>query len=338
MTIQLSVLVAIKDVAQFLPQCLESLHTQTLQEAEFILVDDGSRDHSRQICEEYVRKDPRFQIIVHEKNQGCVVTRADAIERASGEFAIILDGDDYILDATSLAELAEIARRENVDILRYSADTRTIDGQIDEGWQRVFARQGEPKEGAAEILKQLYMDHAYPYSIICVCYRMAVLKRMLTYVKREFLVVSEDAYQHFLIASLSQSYKGVRTRPFYQYRVGSGVSTGTSTMPKFRQYLLGAQVPQWLREFLQVHPIESGVADACIRSLEDSLMESLVVKFQELPDAEKPEAFALVAQGTNAALFYQHLQAQGPSNRELYRVPAKRLFRAWIKALLGKTK
>ena len=64
----LSVIVAIYNVATYLQNALESLHMQTMQEAEFILVDDGSTDESDRIMNEYARCDKRFKFIHLERN------------------------------------------------------------------------------------------------------------------------------------------------------------------------------------------------------------------------------------------------------------------------------
>ena len=92
----ISVLVAVHNVSQYLDQCLNSLAIQTLQHAEFIVIDDGSTDSSREICDKYQTMDARFKVI-HQANLGTLYARKRAIELANGRYCIFIDGDDFLV-------------------------------------------------------------------------------------------------------------------------------------------------------------------------------------------------------------------------------------------------
>ena len=64
-----SVIVPIYNVEDYLRHCLDSIISQTYQNLEIILVDDGSKDNSGKICDEYAERDKRIKII-HKKNGG----------------------------------------------------------------------------------------------------------------------------------------------------------------------------------------------------------------------------------------------------------------------------
>lgn len=93
--IKVSVAVAIYNVAPYLRKCLESLRNQTLQDIEFILIDDGSKDDSGIICDEYANLDSRFHVI-HKENGGVSTVRQVALETASGDYIVMCDGDDWV--------------------------------------------------------------------------------------------------------------------------------------------------------------------------------------------------------------------------------------------------
>lgn len=92
---KVTVSVPVYNVEAFLPQCLDSLLSQTLRELEIILVDDGSPDGSGAICDEYARRDGRVRVF-HKANGGLASARQVALEHASGEYYIVCDSDDWV--------------------------------------------------------------------------------------------------------------------------------------------------------------------------------------------------------------------------------------------------
>ncbi|MFI6075327.1 CDP-glycerol glycerophosphotransferase family protein [Actinoplanes sp. NPDC051343] len=90
-----SVVVPIYNVEPFLRDCLDSLRAQTYRDLEVILVDDGSTDGCAAIAEEFVRADPRFQLI-RQENSGLSIARNNGLEHATGEFVAFVDSDDVL--------------------------------------------------------------------------------------------------------------------------------------------------------------------------------------------------------------------------------------------------
>jgi len=96
---KVSVIVAVYNAEKTLPRCLDSLVAQTLQEIEFVCIDDGSSDNSATILDEYAAKDTRFTVY-HKPNEGVSATRQFGIEHIHGEYVIHLDADDYAEEDT----------------------------------------------------------------------------------------------------------------------------------------------------------------------------------------------------------------------------------------------
>lgn len=90
-----SIVVPIFNVEKYLDDCVESLIEQTYENLEIILVDDGSFDGSAQKCDKYAEKDSRVKVI-HKKNGGLSSSRECGINAATGEYLMIVDGDDWI--------------------------------------------------------------------------------------------------------------------------------------------------------------------------------------------------------------------------------------------------
>lgn len=92
---KVSLIVAIYNSEPFLRKLLESLVNQTYNNLEIILVDDGSPDNSGMICDEYASVDSRIKVI-HKENGGTCEARNYGLKVATGEYIMIIDGDDWL--------------------------------------------------------------------------------------------------------------------------------------------------------------------------------------------------------------------------------------------------
>ncbi len=90
-----TVIVAIYNIEEYLPRCVESILAQTYQNLEIILVDDGSVDASGQICDDYANADKRIRVI-HKKNGGLSDARNAGLDVAAGDYIGFVDGDDWV--------------------------------------------------------------------------------------------------------------------------------------------------------------------------------------------------------------------------------------------------
>ena len=81
----ISVVVPVYNVAKYLKKSIESIVNQTYTNLEIILVDDGSKDESGEICEDYSLKDSRI-IVIHKPNGGLSDARNAGIKQAKGEY------------------------------------------------------------------------------------------------------------------------------------------------------------------------------------------------------------------------------------------------------------
>lgn len=91
----ISVIVPIYKVENYLHRCVDSIINQTYTNLEIILVDDGSPDKCPRICDEYAKKDSRIRVI-HKKNGGLSDARNAGLDIATGEYIGFVDSDDYI--------------------------------------------------------------------------------------------------------------------------------------------------------------------------------------------------------------------------------------------------
>ena len=110
-----SVLVPIYNVERYLRQCLESLRDQTLADIEFICINDGSTDSSRDIIEGFL-SDPRFRVI-DKPNSGYGASMNRGLDEARGRYLAILESDDF-LDASALERLLALAEDNDAQLVK----------------------------------------------------------------------------------------------------------------------------------------------------------------------------------------------------------------------------
>ena len=91
----ISVVIPVYNAAKYLQRCVASVLCQTYTDIECILVNDGSKDKSLQLCQSYAKKDSRV-VIVDKENEGVDKTRFEGLKHAKGDFVMFLDSDDWL--------------------------------------------------------------------------------------------------------------------------------------------------------------------------------------------------------------------------------------------------
>lgn len=90
-----SIIVPVYNAQNSVARCLESICAQTWKELEIIVLNDGSRDDSLTICQQFQQKDPRI-IVVDKENEGLSMTRNVGLQHAHGKYVQFVDSDDHI--------------------------------------------------------------------------------------------------------------------------------------------------------------------------------------------------------------------------------------------------
>ena len=131
---KISVIIAIYNCEKFIEACVRSLFEQTLDDIEYIFVNDATLDKSisilKRIIEKYPKRKPLVKIINLEKNGGVSNARRIGIENATGEFVIHTDSDDWV-DIDMLERLYHKAKETNADIVGCNFRHEFSDKQYD---------------------------------------------------------------------------------------------------------------------------------------------------------------------------------------------------------------
>ena len=103
----ISIVIPIYNGERFLRPCLDSILSQSVRELEVICVNDGSKDGTQSILEEYAAKDPRV-VVLQQENQGIAAARNSGMDRATGEYLWFFDGDDVMQPGAAEAMLHRV--------------------------------------------------------------------------------------------------------------------------------------------------------------------------------------------------------------------------------------
>lgn len=210
--VAVSIVVPIYNVAEYLPQCLDSILAQTCGDFEVLAVDDGSTDESGRILDEYAAKDPRIKAI-HQANAGAAAARNVGLDSASGEWLFFCDPDDWVgpelvatvasgrwadcqvvlfdhlrencVDGTTmrLKVSSYFSRHDRFDPKDYP--DHLIQGVRSVPWNKLFRRDFILERGIQFQSLPRNNDVFFVYSAVCSAPRIGVVRRFL-YHHRQF--------------------------------------------------------------------------------------------------------------------------------------------------------
>lgn len=133
---KISIIVPVYNCEKYLEKCIDGVLKQTYSNWELILVDDGSSDNSYNICSMYADKDKRIKVFT-QKNAGAGVARNCGIEKATGEYLMFCDSDDFLYSG-ALERFVDVAQKRNSDLIisgynefRYEDDKVVFCGKND---------------------------------------------------------------------------------------------------------------------------------------------------------------------------------------------------------------
>ncbi|WP_296875416.1 glycosyltransferase family 2 protein [Thomasclavelia sp.] len=205
---KISIIVAIYKSERFLDKCITSICNQTYKNLEIILIDDGSPDKSAEICDKYAAKDDRI-IVIHKENGGTCSARNAGLKIASGEYIVIVDGDDWLsLDFVEYM----------VKIIKTTGAEMAMTDNIFTTRDRVQINKDSIKKITSE---EAVASLLYPYIIIGPwnkMYKTSLLKNN----NIDFSVPWSGEGLYFIVtAAQNSNYVGLGHKKVYNYRLNN---------------------------------------------------------------------------------------------------------------------
>jgi glycosyltransferase involved in cell wall biosynthesis len=184
----ISVIVPVFNAERYLEKCLDSITGQSYRHLEIILVDDGSKDKSGEICDRYAAKDRRIKVI-HRENGGLSAARNTGLDIATGDYYGFADSDDW-LDSDMYQFLQQNLASTGADIA-VSGFFRTFD-KFEEPNDRSHTRRVMKRAKALDLLLQDRLLQNYYW---CKLYKKELFNGIRLPEGRTF----EDAFTQHLI-------------------------------------------------------------------------------------------------------------------------------------------
>lgn len=225
-----SILVPVYNVKKYLDACLETLTSQTFDDYEVVLVDDGSTDGSGAMCDAWQTRFPERIRVVHQENRGLVMARSAGFRAARGKNFVIVDSDD-VLRQDALAILCDYFTRYAADMVVYQASLKP-DYSIPT-WDYPF-RDGEVMSIASNEELRRLLGTTFRMNSLC----SKAFSRELAEIERDFMPASHISEGEDLMFSLPLVDRAERIvfcdRILYYYRTNPASITNTYKPKLFR--------------------------------------------------------------------------------------------------------
>lgn len=146
-----SVILSTYNRATYLPKAIDSILSQTFQDFEFIIIDDGSIDKTQEVITAYQEKDPRIKVYKNKRNKGLVHNLNFGIKKARGKYIARMDDDDISLPTRFEKQVAFLKENPHITVL---GTNRYAIGE--DPFQRLFPWMSDPNEKSAAIETLFY--------------------------------------------------------------------------------------------------------------------------------------------------------------------------------------
>ena len=213
---EISLVVPVYNVAQYIGECLESIRRQDFSDFEVVLVDDGSTDGSAAICDCVAASDSRFRVI-HQSNGGSSVARNTGIDASTGRYIAFMDSDDVIHESY-ISRLYKLAGDSDADIAMF----RFAEGELPDMRKLSFAGKTPERITGVDALESTLYQKGLDTSPCCKLFRRhlfdsARFAEGILYEDLDFVTAVTPLAGH-VIVSEDVLY-------FYRHRAGSNIGS-----------------------------------------------------------------------------------------------------------------
>lgn len=157
---KVSVVVPIYNVEDYLDKCVESIVNQTYKNLEIILVDDGAKDNSGYLCDQWAKKDDRVKV-VHKENGGLSSARNAGMDVATGEYIMFEDSDDW-LELELIEKCVDRITKDSSQLVIFGY--KKVDEQGNNLGEFTFGNNTISKEEMAEQLFHRIVEMSFGYA------------------------------------------------------------------------------------------------------------------------------------------------------------------------------
>lgn len=195
-SILISIVIPIYNGEKFIGKCLKSVLSQTYQNIEVVLVNDGSMDNSLQLCNGIAQKDSRVKVI-SQPNGGSAKARRVGIAHATGEYVMFVDVDDFYCRKDAIETVAKYLDEKNVDLLQFSYQKKLH--YVRKSMRRVQAALYQNRDEFMTnhypaLLGSYYGGSCLTASMYDKAYRRTLFDGVLSAEQTRYIFIGDDVY------------------------------------------------------------------------------------------------------------------------------------------------
>lgn len=168
-----SIIIPVYNAKEFIGECIESVMSQTYKNIEIIIVDDGSKDGTKEVLSAYIVLDKRIKYI-YKRNEGVSKARNRGIQESRGEYIIFVDADDYV-DELLVEKAVDTINEQKSDGCFFEYYYKTQEGQVSV-CDKVIEYGYYPRENLLEIIGNMCGGGLYYSSVWRGIYKSTVIK------------------------------------------------------------------------------------------------------------------------------------------------------------------
>ncbi len=294
---KVSVIVPVYNKEKYLRNCLDILLNQSLQDIEIICVDDCSSDASREILNEYARKDSRIICIFHEINKSTSQTRKDGVSVSTGKYIMFVDADDELYLHSCEKAYAAIEKYQT-DMVHFNTSIENC-AKVSQARINMNKKLVQPYLGrlqTEDLIISCWQEEKFGFQIWNKIYNGAIVRKAFSEIEDGSFPKAQDLYAFFVIAFYSKTYFGIKDE-LYKYNFGLGV-TGRDfiELDNFKTLLTEKEICDVILRFLDKHGQREKYSEI-VNDLYNSFLNECVVRWRDnLATTSKSEGFTYLAE------------------------------------------
>ena len=277
-----SIIVPVYNVEAYLKEAVDSLKSQTFQDIEILLVDDGSTDSSKDICMNAAEGEKRIRVISHDRNKSLYQARKTGVENAKGKYILFLDGDD-VLDPEATACIYSELKSSPADILQFDIEVSGL-----EHWDfavNALETVYTPWQGeliGENLIDDCFKENKFCWSMAGKAYEAGLMRKSYAFMTDAQMNMCEDIYQTFVILYFARVYRGIPIK-LYTYYYGRGMSASDSgRRDSFERVCKTKAIPESITGFLEENGAVKKFEDA-VDCIDSFITHTIINSWLKLP-------------------------------------------------------
>ena len=290
---KISVVIPVYNTEKYLPACLDSVLSQSLEDFEIVAVNDASTDDSARILADYAAGDSRIRIVNHERNRGLLAVRLTGIAAARGKYLLFLDSDDCFLPGF-LKRLWRTAEKHQADVVHFPLKIRDRNHTLPARLLRLAEKKSRPWRQellGKEVFRKYFVENAYGWSAVQKLYLTEICRKAAEYIPDDFCLMGEDFCFYTICSFFAKHYIPLNTGG-YVYYLDSGISSGQNTAPdRFLNRQSPLQALRNVKDFLRNQGILEAYQTAFSQQEPRVLAEQFMRWMRYLPAEDRTHVF-----------------------------------------------